>query len=221
MKETTSVFENRTHAGQLLVPMLQDLLDRKPEFSYGVIVGVPKGGVVVAAQVAKELNMPLDIMVTGKIMAPGGSNIVIGAVTERGRIFINQPVVRALGLNELDIEPEVEKVKDEIKSIANEYRQVIPRSDLSEKTVFIIDDNVVTGATMFATLRGLWAERPASVVVALPVAPAQTLNALTDFADEVVALQAPTRLTEDIENYYTTKKDVNQQHVMEILRSLS
>ncbi|MEM9774581.1 MAG: phosphoribosyltransferase family protein [Chloroflexota bacterium] len=220
MNDYTSTFNDRTHAGKLLVPMINDLLERRPEFNYGVIVGVPRGGVVVAAQVAKATGLPLDIMVTGKVMAPGSSNIVIGAVTERDRVFINQPVVRALGLEDADIEQQVEKVRLQIKSVSGEYRQVVPRSNLSERTVFIIDDNVVTGATMFATLRGLWAERPASIVVALPVAPEATLNALTDFADEVIALNAPSLLTDTIESYYQNIEDVSQQKVMQILRTL-
>lgn len=221
VSNNTSAFDDRTHAGKLLVPMLNELLERRPELSYGVVVGVPRGGVVVAAQVAKALSLPLDIMVTGKVMAPGNNNIVIGAVTERGRVFINQPVVRALGLDNHDVEAQVEQVREEIKSVSYGYRQVIPRSDLSEKTVFIIDDNVVTGATMFATLRGLWAERPASIVVALPVAPAATLNALTDFADEVIALHAPTLLTDTIESYYENIEDVSKKKVIEILKSVT
>ncbi len=216
--QTVSRFENRSHAGELLVPLIEDLLDRKPELSYGVVVGVPRGGVVVASQVSKKLNLPLDIMVTGKILAPGREDIVIGAVTERGRVFINRPLVVALGLDEAVVKAEVAKVKSEIATTAADYRKIIPYSDLSEKTVFIIDDNVVTGATMFATLRGLWAERPASIVLALPVAPASTLTALADFADEVIALQSPESLESGVDNYYTNLEDVTQERVLEILK---
>ncbi len=218
VNQTVSVFENRKHAGDLLVPLIQDLLERKPELAYGVVVGVPRGGVVVASQVARQLNMPLDIMVTGKIFAPGRDDIVIGAVTERGRIFVNRPLVIALGLDDVAVQQEIEKVKAEIKSTSADYRSIVPYSDLSEKTVFIIDDNVVTGSTMFATLRGLWAERPASVVVALPVAPADTLTALSDFADEIIALQAPEALDSGIDSFYTNLADVSQEHVLSILK---
>ena len=211
-------FANRTQAGDLLVPLIENLLDRKPELSYGVVVGVPRGGVVVASQVAQKLNLPMDIMVTGKILAPGRDDIVIGAVTELGRVFVNRPLVEALGLNDADVKQEVERVKAEIATTACDYRQIIPHSDFSEKTVFIIDDNVVTGATMFATLRGLWAERPASIVVALPVAPASTLAALADFADEVIALQAPESLEGGIDSFYSDLEDVTKEKVIKILQ---
>ncbi|MFK7805860.1 MAG: phosphoribosyltransferase [Anaerolineae bacterium] len=219
--QSTLTFENRIHAGDLLAPLLAELIERKPELSHGIVVGVPRGGVVVAAQVARQLQMPLDIMVTGKILAPGRNDIVIGAVTERGRVFINRPLVTALSLDETTIQTEVESVKASIKATAADYRSIVPHSKLSEKTVIIIDDNVVTGATMFATLRGLWAERPASIVLALPVAPASTLAALADFADEVIALQAPESLDCGIEAYYSDAKDVSKERVLSILQSTS
>lgn len=221
VNQSTMSFENRIHAGDLLAPLLADLIERKPELGYGIVVGVPRGGVVVAAQVAKHLQMPLDIMVTGKILAPGRSDIVIGAVTERGRVFINRPLVTALGLDEDTVQAEVERVKADIKSTAADYRTIVPHSKLAEKTVIIIDDNVVTGATMFATLRGLWAERPASIVLALPVAPAATLAALADFADDVIALQAPESLDCGIEAYYSNMEDVSKERVLSILKSTS
>lgn len=212
------MFEDRIHAGDLLAPKLVDLLERKPELSNAVVMGVPRGGVVVAAQVARQLNLPLDIMVTGKVLAPGQSDIVIGAVTERGRVFINRPLVTALGLADDVVQAEVARVKEEIQSTAADYRTAIPRSTLSDKTVIIIDDNVVTGATMFATLRGLWAERPTSIVLALPVAPASTLAALADFADEVIALYAPSSLEGGIEAYYSNIENVTKDKVFEILQ---
>lgn len=218
VSQSASTFKNRTHAGDLLVPLIDELLDRKPELSYGVVVGVPRGGVVVANQVAKHLGMPLDIMVTGKIMAPGRDDIVIGAVTELGRIFINRPLVSALGLDSVSVQLEIEKVKAQIAETASDYRTIIPHSDLSEKTVIIIDDNVITGATMFATLRGLWAERPASIVVALPVAPASTLTALADFADEIIALCAPESMEQGINAFYNDLEDVTQERVLKILQ---
>lgn len=218
--QSMSMFKNRIHAGDLLAPELTDLLERKPELSNAVVMGVPRGGVVVAAQVARHLNLPLDIMVTGKVLAPGRSDIVIGAVTERGRVFVNRPLVTALGLDDDTVHAEVEQVKNKIKATAADYRNVIPRSVLSEKTVIIIDDNVVTGATMFATLRGLWAERPASIVLALPVAPASTLAALADFADEVIALQAPDSLDDGIEAYYSNMEDITKDKVLGILENI-
>ncbi|MFT5193207.1 MAG: putative phosphoribosyl transferase [Cellvibrionaceae bacterium] len=216
--QSAIVFENRIHAGDLLAPLLADLLARKPELSHAVVVGVPRGGVAVAAQVAHHLDLPLDIMVTGKILAPGRKDIVIGAVTERGRVFINRPLVTALGLDETAIQAEVEAVKKSIKSTTEDYRSIIPHSKLTDKTVIIIDDNVVTGATMFATLRGLWAERPTSIVLAIPVAPASTLAALADFADEVIALQAPESLDCGIEAFYSNMQDISKEHVLEILQ---
>lgn len=212
-------FEDRESAGLALVKPIRTILQKKGWFDEQIIVlGLPRGGVMVAAPVADALQVPLDLIVTRKLRSQNRKDLVIGAVTERGRVFLNKPVINALAISKEAIDEEINREKKEINSSVASYRTVLPANDLAGKTIVIVDDNVITGSTMFATLRGVWAERPANIVLAVPVAPRETIMALSEFADYVVALKAPTENFTTMGAYYDRYEQVEEEDVVAVIK---
>lgn len=209
-------FANRHATGQLLAPHVAQYIQQH-QFSEIVVLGLPKGGIVVAAPIAQALGVPLDFVVTRKLLAPHQPQLAIGAITDPGRAFLNKPVIDALSISEAYIQEEIEREKQAIATATAAYRSVLPSTSLAGKTIIVADDNVVTGSTMFATLRGLWAERPNNIILALPIAPRDTLMALGDFADYAIALQAPARSFTHMQDYYEEFAEVTEQDVVNIL----
>lgn len=213
-------FKDRLSAGRGLVDPVRNCLHKKGWLNDGIVVlGLPRGGVMVAAPVAEELEVPLDFVVTRKLRSQNQNDLVIGAVTERGRVFLNKPVIDALSISNETIQAEIDLEKEEIRRSVAAYRSVLPANDLAGKTVVIVDDNVVTGSTMFATLRGVWAERPNNIVLAVPVAPRGTIMALSEFADYVIALKAPADNFTSMKDYYTRYNPLEEEDVVSVLKT--
>ncbi|MDA0242793.1 MAG: phosphoribosyltransferase family protein [Chloroflexi bacterium] len=209
-------FASRRVAGEILATHVAAHV-RAHNLENIVVLGLPKGGIVVAAPIAHALGVPLDFVVTRKLFAPHQPQLAIGAITDPGRAFLNKPVIDALGITDAYIEEEIEREKQEIQMATAAYRSVLPSTSLVGKTVIVADDNVITGSTMFATLRGLWAERPNNIVLAIPIAPRDTLISLSEFADSMIALQAPANSFSSMVDYYDEYEPVTDQDVMAIL----
>jgi putative phosphoribosyl transferase len=213
-------FDGRTSAGYALVDAIQSCLQKKDLVNEDLVVlGVPRGGIMVAAPVAEKLSLPLDFVVTRKLRIQNHDDLVIGAVTERGRVFLNKPVIDALDISSELIQQEINREKEEIHLSVAAYRSVLPANELAGKTIIIVDDNVITGSTMFATLRGLWAERPNNIILAVPIAPRNTIMALSEFADFVVALKAPAENFTCMGDYYLNYDEVQENDVVSVLKS--
>lgn len=213
----TQPFADRYTAGMSLTSHVADYIAQQT-FADIVVLGLPKGGMAVAAPIAEGINRPLDFVITRKLVAPHQPQLVIGAVTERGRAFLNKPVIDALGVSDEYIQNSIKEVRLEIEASTAAYRCIVPAVNLVGKTVIVADDNVITGSTMFATLRGLWAERPKNIILAIPVAPRETLMALGDFADHVIALQAPRGSFTCMADYYEAYDTVTEEDVIELLK---
>lgn len=216
------MFEDRESAGRALVKPIRTCLQKKGWADNQIIVlGLPRGGVMVAAPVADALQVPLDLIVTRKLRSQNRKDLVIGAVTERGRVFLNKPVINALAISNEAIQAEINVEKEEINKSVAAYRHVLPANELAGKTIVIVDDNVITGSTMFATLRGVWAERPANIVLAVPVAPRNTIMALSEFADYVIALKAPTENFTGMGDYFDSYEPVEEEKVVAVLNQFA
>ncbi len=214
-------FINRQAAGEMLAPYVVKQLRRynaTPDET--VVLGLPRGGMAVAAPIAEELGRPLDFVVTRKLYAPQQRNLVIGAVTERGRAFLNKPVIDALSISDTFVQDEIAREQYALNNSVAAYRRIFPASDLAGKTIIVADDNVITGSTMFATLRGLWAERPHRIILALPVAPREPLMALGEFADYIIALRAPTGTFNSMRDYFEEYNELTEQDVREMLQEM-
>ena len=155
-----------------------------------VVLGIPRGGVVVAAPVAVALHAPLDVVVPRKLGAPGNPELAIGAVASGVRV-LDERLLRSLGVPERYVEEEIERQEEEIGRRTERYRSGGAAVAIAGATVVIVDDGVATGATAVAALRWARARGAARVVFAAPVGPRGTIRRLSQEADEVVVLETP------------------------------
>ncbi len=181
------LFRDRCDAGQQLAARLGFL-----QGDLGVIVlGIPRGGVVVAAQVARALNAPLDIFIAHKIGAPFNPELAIGALTSSGELVRDEDLIDELRLSEKDIAREVEYQRGEIARRLALFRGKLSPLDVAEKTVVLVDDGVATGSTVLAALRALRKQSSARLILAIPVGPADTVARLARECDQTVVLATP------------------------------
>ena len=182
------VFSNRVEAGRMLAGALSSYRDKDV-----VVLGIPRGGLPVAREVAQALKAPLDIVVVRKLGAPSQPELGIGAVVDgdHPRAIFNQEVIESLGVGDEYIKREIDRQLKEIKRRETAYRGGQPPIPLAGKTVIVVDDGIATGSSVRAALRGVRRAKPKKVVLAIPVAPAETLEALRGDTDEIVCLETP------------------------------
>lgn len=182
------MFSNRHDAGRRLAERLRHLADQQP-----VVLGLPRGGVPVAAVVAEALNAPLDVLVVRKIGAPMQPELAIGAVTNGGeRAFVlNEEVVRRLGIDEHYLDDAVQREHQEVVRRQKLYRSGRAAVEIAGRTAIVIDDGIATGATVRAGLQAIRAKSPRRLVLAIPVGPPDSVQALREDVDELVCLASP------------------------------
>jgi putative phosphoribosyl transferase len=178
-------FRDRTEAGELLAAALKDRV--RPPL---IVLGIPRGGVIVAVTVAQRLGAPLDVVVPRKIGAPGNPELAVGAVAE-GVEVIDHRVLRRLGFGESAVRGEVERQKDEVARRTAAYRAGRPPLDLTGRTAVLVDDGIATGWTAVAAARWCRNQGASRVVVAVPVGPADLEERLGAEADDAVVLRRP------------------------------
>jgi predicted phosphoribosyltransferase len=166
----TTPFRDRTQAGKLLADAVKSSLHGDV-----VVIGLPRGGVPVAAQVAAECRAPLDVYLVRKIGTPGQQELASGAIASGGVVVWNKRVLQSLGLTPSDLRETVEVEEAEIRRREHAIRSALtPAIVVTNKTVVLVDDGVATGATMRAAIRAIKQSSPKEIVVALPVAPEDT-----------------------------------------------
>jgi len=182
------MFKDRADAGRQLAARLLHLKAEKP-----VVLGLPRGGVVVAAEVARALDAPLDVLVVRKIGAPHQEELAIGAVCDAGGMLrvLNHELVSALGVNDAFVEIVSREQYAEVKRRLTMYRGNRPGVPIEHRTVIVVDDGIATGATVHAAMRALAQGRPRKRVLAVPVAPPETLRELASEVDELICLESP------------------------------
>jgi len=181
------VFADRGEAGRMLAGELGKYARRDDV----VVLGLPRGGVPVAAEVARALRAPLDVLVVRKLGAPGQEELAIGAIGEGGVRVLNEELVRNLGLGEQEIDRMAAREERELERRVAAYRGDHKALGVEGKIVIVVDDGVATGATMRAGLQSLRARGAAKIVAAAPVGAEDSVAALANDADEVVVLQTP------------------------------
>lgn len=181
------VFADRAEAGRILANELGKYAGRDDV----VVLGLPRGGVPVAAEVARALRAPLDVLVVRKLGAPGQEELAIGAIGEGGVRVLNEELVRNLGLGEQEIDRMARREERELERRVAAYRGDDEALEVEGKIVIVVDDGVATGATMRAGLQALRARGAARIVAAAPVGAEDSVAALAQDADEVVVWQTP------------------------------
>jgi putative phosphoribosyl transferase len=188
MNRELAVFQDRAEAGRLLADRLAGYA-RSPDV---VVLALPRGGVPVGFQVARSLGAPLDVLSVRKLGVPGREELAMGAIAGDGTRVVNRRVVRELGISENKLQAVAAAERQELERRERTYRDQRPPPDLTGKVVIVVDDGLATGATMRAAVAAIRRQRPARVVVTVPVAAASTCRELRQDADEVVCITAPT-----------------------------
>ncbi|MFI5053394.1 MAG: phosphoribosyltransferase family protein [Acidimicrobiia bacterium] len=181
-----ALFRDRTDAGQRLAARLGYLRDEHP-----IVVGLPRGGVPVAFEVARALEAPLDVIVVRKLGVPFQPELGMGAIGEDGVRVLNDDVVRLARVSPEDIAAVEARERSELERRANLYRGGRPMIPLAGRTVIVVDDGIATGGTARAALEVSRAHGASRVVLAVPVAPSDSVRELSGVADEVVAVETP------------------------------
>lgn len=156
-----------------------------------IVLALPRGGVPVGAEIAHALHAPLDILVVRKLGTPGHEELAMGAIASGGVRVLNRDIVESLGIGNDAIEQVAAREQAELERRMKAYRGERPWPAIEGKRVILVDDGVATGATMRAAIAAVRSQQPAKVVVAVPVAPFQTITQLRREADEVVCLATP------------------------------
>lgn len=202
---------DRQTAGVRLAARLRHYRDERP-----VVLALPRGGVPVGFEIASRLGAPLDILIVRKIGAPGNPEYGLGAVVEGGTRFLDEPRVRAIGHTVRDLGPIIAREMAEVERRAQEFRAGRPPVDIHDRTVILVDDGVATGGTVLAALQAIRSRGPRRIVVALGVAPPDTVESLRAEVDDLVVLLVP-RVFFAVGEWYHQFSQVSDEEVLVLL----
>jgi putative phosphoribosyl transferase len=181
------LFRERRHAGEILARGLLSYVGRRDV----LVLGLPRGGVPVAYEVARALNAPLDVFIVRKLGAPGQPELAIGAIASGGVRVLNTEIVRMLGISNYEIEQLTAQEREELDRRERMYRGELSAMDVADKIIIVVDDGLATGSTMRAAAAALRSAKPAKIVVAVPVAARVTCDVVQADVDEVVCAATP------------------------------
>ena len=205
-------FSNRAEAGQLLAEKLLRYANRADV----IVLGLPRGGVPVAFEVAQRLHVPLDLFIVRKLGVPGFEELAIGAIASGGVRVLNEDVARALPNVDEIVDAVTARETAELQRREQSYRDGRPAPALAGKTVILIDDGLATGATMRAAVKALRQRDVAKIVVAVPVGAPETCREFEAEADEIICAMAP-EFFQAVGQYYEDFSQTSDDEVRELL----
>jgi putative phosphoribosyl transferase len=206
------IFPDRAEAGRLLGLKLSKYAGAADV----IVLGLPRGGVPVAYEVARALRVPLDVFIVRKLGVPGFEELAVGAIASGGVRVLNDEVANALPNREEIIEAVTQRETAEMERREQKYRDGRPAPEIRGRTVILIDDGLATGATMRAAVKALRQRGVARIVVAVPVGPPDTCKEFEDEADEVVCASAP-EFFQAVGQYYEDFSQTSDEEVRELL----
>lgn len=188
MSQSYPPYRNRTHAGQVLAETLKNVLGNRKDL---LVLALPRGGVPVAYEIAAALSVPLDLLLVRKLGLPGHEELAMGAIASGGVRVMNENVVGPLGIPPALVERVARREEVELERRQREYRGNRPLPQVQGRCVIVVDDGLATGASMRVAVAALRQQKPARIVVAVPVAPPDTVRLLAREADEVICPATP------------------------------
>jgi putative phosphoribosyl transferase len=205
-------FRDRAAAGRELASHLRKYAGR----SDAIVLALPRGGVPVGYEVARELGIALDLVLVRKLGVPGHEELAMGAVASSGAYFIDPRIVERLDITAAEIAAVVERERRELQRRQAAYRDDRPPPEIRGKIVICVDDGLATGASMRVAVAALRQESPARIVVAVPIAAAEVAAELNEIADEVVVARMPANFRA-VSLWYEDFRQVGDEEVRELL----
>lgn len=206
------IFNDRIDAGKQLSRKLSHYRDN------AVIIAIPRGGVVTGKQLADELNLELDIVIPRKIGAPGNPELAIGAIAGAEAVLLNMKLINELNVPESYLNKIILQEREEIKRRESLYRQGRNKVKIKDRNCILVDDGLATGFTARAAIAELRTSRPSKIILAVPVAPKQTIQNFKREVDEIVCVHTPD-LFFAISQFYYSFEQITDQEVITILGS--
>ena len=205
-------FANRSEAGRLLAEKLEKYAGRDDV----IVLGLPRGGVPVAYEVAKRLGAPLDVFIVRKLGVPGFEELAAGAIATGSVRVLNEDVIRAIPHADAAIEAVTAREAAELERREQTYREGRPPPELRNRIVILVDDGLATGATMRAAVKALRQSGAAKIVVAVPVGPPDTCREVKQEADETICLSTP-EFFQAVGQYYEDFSQTSDEDVRQLL----
>ena len=206
------LFRDRGDAGLQLVERLLPYA-----FTENLLVlGIPRGGVIVASEIADAFNAPFDVFLSRKLGVPGHKELAFGAVAEDGGRYLDNDIVSSAGLSESQIEEMTTATLRVLREDASTYRKRRTSESPSGRTVILVDDGIATGASMLAAVKALGQLNPAAIVVAVPVAPRATFNWLQTQVDDLVCLYTPSNFYA-VSQFYESFPQISTEEIAQLL----
>ena len=208
------IFKDRTDAGRLLAEKLVGRIGKN-----GVVLAIPRGGVVVGAELARKLGLKLDLIIPRKIGSPQNPEVALGAIAQDGAAILDRRLIELLGVTDAELKEIMAYELEEIKRRMSLYRGSANRGNYTGKQIVVVDDGIATGYTMLAALRSARNLRPRELILAIPVAPPETLEILKKEVDHSVCLLTPANFYA-VGQFYERFDQTGDEEVVKILKEL-
>lgn len=215
-------FKDREHAAELLISKLNNEI--KDEIARDVVVfGIPRGGVILAYTIYKNRSANyFDIVIPRKLGAPNNKELGIGAIMDKDIVYLNEYVVKALRVSQDYIETEKESQIQEISRRSLLYRPKQNEYNIKNKTIILVDDGAATGATLVVSARWIRKMNPSRIIIAIPVAPKETVELLKNEVDQVVTiLIPPTSNFTSVAQFYDNFEEITDDKVVKIMKEMN
>lgn len=207
------IFKDRHDAGIQLAAKLKEFQGQADV----LVIGLARGGVILADEIAKALHLPLAVSVVRKVGAPGNEELALGAITESGQGIFNDHLISMLGVSKEFLKKQIEKEKEKAKARAALYQGAKPAPSVKEKRVILVDDGIATGASMRAAIASLKKEGAAKIILAVPVAASDALKIISKEVDQVVCLYQPA-FFEAVGAFYKQFDQIEDNEIIQILK---
>lgn len=209
------MFTSRSDAGRKLTAVL-----KQRKIIADVVIGLARGGVIVAAEIAKSFELQLYPLPVKKLGAPQNEELAIGAITQEDTTFIDEQMLNLLDVSSAYLKSEISYKQQKLQSQQTQYQTSTPDISLIRKNVVLVDDGVATGATLFATILFLKKKSINKIIIALPVAQQSTFEKLKAKVDTIVVLEQPIEL-QSVGQFYQDFRQVTDKEVIDIIRKVN